>query len=125
MSCFYIGESKMGRFVVQHSGNIDWEWKFRFARQCSNFGVMLEEVASHSDEVYVDRYTGDDGEFVMLKADKNKLVEALSSIKLESCPICKTSECLEATLEMLKNFKEAVKEVDEPEIYGTWFVEYL
>lgn len=114
----------MGRFVVQHSGNIDWEWKFWFAQQCSNFGFILQEVAACGDEIYVDRYTGDDGEFVKLNADKNKLLEALSSIQLEVCPVCKNPKCLEATLEMLKSFEEAVKKVDEPEIYGTWFVEY-
>ena len=114
----------MGRFVIQHGGNIDWEWKFLFAQQCSNFGFILQEVASCGDEIYVSRYTGDDGEFVTLNADKNKLIDALSNLDLEVCPVCNSPKCLEATLEMLKSFKEAVEKTDAPEINATWFVEY-
>jgi len=114
----------MGRFVISESGNLDWEWKFWFARQCSNFGFILQEVAANGEEIYVRRYTSEDGEFVKLNADKQQLIKALSNTQLEACPVCRDKGCLEATLEMLKSFKEAVEKFEEPDIYATWFVEY-
>ena len=113
----------MGRFVNFYEGNLDWEWKFWFGIQCSNFGSILQMVAD--EDVYVDRYIGEDGEYIRLDADKEKLLEKLKSLKIDSCPSCGDTECLTATREMVKDFTEAVEKCDENKVFAIFFVEYL
>jgi hypothetical protein len=112
----------MGRYVVVDLGDLEWEWKFWFARQCSNFGYVIELVKG--DGVYIRRYEGDDGEFVMIDADKEKLLERLRNLKIDECPVCGNPECAVATREMIKDFIEAVEKYDCKEFYVRLFVEY-
>ena len=112
----------VGRFVVVDSGDLEWEWKFWFATQCSNFGYVMEMV--DGDDVYISRYEGEDGEYVKIQADKEKLLQKLKSLKIDECPVCGNPKCTEATREMVKDFMEAVEKYEGKEIYATFFVEY-
>ena len=112
----------MGRYVSLAEGDFDWRWKFWFAEQCSNFGFILQ--MAKGDDVRVLRYTGEDGEYVRLYAEKEKLLETLNKLEINECPVCKSQECLEATREMLKDFREAVAKHEDDEICATWFAEY-
>jgi hypothetical protein len=112
----------MGRFVVVDLGDLEWEWKFWFARQCSNFGYVIEMV--NGDGVYIKRYEGDDGEYVKINADKEELLEKLKSLKIDECPVCGNPECAVATREMIKDFAHAIEKYQGKEIYITLFVEY-
>ena len=82
----------MGRFVVVDDGDFEWEWKFWFARQCSNFGFILEMVAGDGVHVSREYVEHDGGEYVVLKADREKLLEKLKSLKIDGCPICGDSD---------------------------------
>jgi hypothetical protein len=112
----------MGRFVVVDLGDFEWEWRFWFAQQCSNFGAVMEMV--EGDDVYINRYEGDDGEYVKINADKEKLLEKLKNLKIDKCPVCGNPECTIATREMIKDFIEAVEKYNCKEVYATLFVEY-
>jgi hypothetical protein len=112
----------MGRLAYTIRGDFDWEYKFPFSKQCSNFGEVVEKVKS--PYVGVSRYIGSDGEFVEIYADRRKLLDRLESFSLDKCPVCGTPECAEATEEMIRLFAEAVKGCDLKEIRLTLFVEY-
>jgi hypothetical protein len=113
----------MGRFVFVVLGDLDWCWKFWFARQCSNFGAIMETV--DSEDIEIARYIGDDGEYVRIYADKNKLVEKLKNLEVDECPVCRNIQCLEATREMIRDFAEAIEKYNNEEIHVTLFVEYV
>jgi hypothetical protein len=111
----------MGRFVSSVEG-FDWTWKFWFGQQCSNFGAVME--LANGDDVSVSRYIGDDGEYVSLNAEKTKLLENLRKLQINECPVCKGSECLEATRAMVESFTKAVAKQNDEEIYALFFAEY-
>jgi len=117
----------MGRWVYLERGNISWEWKFAFATQCSNFGVLIKAMCPE----YV-RLRGPDGNGVrvFIECAKEELIERLKAgiieLKLiyDKCPICGNNDCLQCTIEMFKDFLEAVKKCQENEIYAEFYVEY-
>ncbi len=47
----------MGRYVTG-----DFEWKFAFGDQNSNFGRVIEEICSELEDCYCDRYVGTEGQ---------------------------------------------------------------
>jgi hypothetical protein len=112
----------LGRFVVVNLGDLEWEWKFWFAQQCSNFGAVMEMV--EGDDVYISRYEGDDGEYVKIEADKEKLLEKLENLKIDECPVCGEPKCTVATREMVKDFIKAVRGYKGEEFCVEFFVEY-
>jgi peptide subunit release factor 1 (eRF1) len=111
----------MGRFVTTEKGNLEWASKFVFGQQCSNFGEVLGLL--EGEDICVERYKGESGEYVYLHTEKDELVRALENLDLVTCPVCGRKECLEATKEMINDFKEAVKQAEQ-EIDVTFFVEY-
>ena len=63
----------MGRFVNSRSPEIDYEYKFAFAEQASNFGEVLEECSI--DAMGVTRYCSEIGEYVDVYIDNAKMVK--------------------------------------------------
>lgn len=63
----------MGRFVNSLNSAIDYEYKFAFAEQSSNFGEVLEECSI--DSMGVTRYCSDIGEYVDVYIDNAKMVK--------------------------------------------------
>jgi hypothetical protein len=63
----------MGRFVNSRSPEVNYEYKFAFAEQSSNFGEVLEQCSI--DEMGVTRYCSDIGEYVDVYIDNAKKVK--------------------------------------------------
>jgi len=117
----------MGRYVYFEKGNFEWNSKFLFGVQCSNFGSLLNELQQSNHEVYVSRYISDDGEYVRLyDTKKTHFLKALKDLQLriDECPVCKNPDCLKATIEMLEDLIEHVEKEAPDYIDTLWFVEY-
>lgn len=57
----------MGRYVYSKNPQIEYEYKFAFAAQSSNFGEVLEDAELKS--LWLTRYTSECGEYVDLHID--------------------------------------------------------
>ncbi|MEM4203458.1 MAG: hypothetical protein QXS54_05240 [Candidatus Methanomethylicaceae archaeon] len=114
----------MGRFVFKIWGNLDFEWKYEFAEQCSNFGMVAKEL--EGDQVLVLLYNGEDGEFIRIRGNKADIINSVDSAmkKIGKCPICGQDECAAWTSEMLKEFKQKVEEQNEEKIDALLFSEF-
>jgi len=113
----------MGRYVYLQDGNIDFEWKFGFASQCSNFGLVLRLLDT---KIFVERFIGINGEMVILEANKNDLINGLQELlkDLTECPICQTEECFKDTQQMLQDFLQATVKCKDDYLQAMWYVEY-
>lgn len=114
----------MGRFVTKVSGDLNFEWKYGFAEQCSNFGIIALNLKSY--DVSVETYSGESGEFVTLKGSKTDIIKAIDNElkNFNGCPLCNQSKCGKWTLTMLKYLKNRIEKHKSREINVILFSEY-
>lgn len=113
----------MGRFVTKVSGNFNFEWKYGFAEQCSNFGIIALNLKG--DDVSVEVYSGESGEFITIRGGKDDIIKAISELKdFKECPICGQSECAKWTKKMLNHLKKSAEKHKDGEIDAVLFSEY-
>jgi len=104
----------MGRYVYSKSPEIEYNYKFSFAEQPSNFGELLEDHGLET--IGVTRYLSDSGEYVELFVDD--VVQARK--ELEEMATYQTEEY---NARMIKELYESFPD-ELPSHNLTFFVEY-
>ena len=106
----------MVRYVYSLESDINFEWKFWFAKQPSDFGEVLEIVLPK----YTTRYRADDGEVVRLAGDKKDIIRDLILF-------LKTAQLPDYDFQMLQALLQALERAVTADGYfveGWFFVEY-
>ena len=128
----------MGRYAYVRYGNLQFEYKFAFAEQCSNLGYFLRDALPE----YVSRYISEDfggGEYVEIYGDKDKILDKLRKYIDEMkkklvigkisgeepvCPLCGSPKCFKHSVLMLEEFLNAVDKCDCERVDSLIYVEY-
>lgn len=108
----------MGRYVYKITGKINFDYKFWFGEQPSDFGEVLEEALPDKVARYISNSC--DSEVVYVCGKPEEIIKGIEEYMEEE-------DLPEYDVEMLKKFIEAVKETksDEYDLVTGWFyVEY-